>query len=79
MPLLPLIRFLPRKFKVNKIQTKVTGTLHEDLCTFITTLVAKVTIIASVTMDLLVTRLTLVTKVRNIFMATKVTGVNCLL
>jgi hypothetical protein len=79
MPLLLLVRFLPRKFSVNKVQTKVISTLYEDLCTFVTTSVANITMITNITVGLLVTRVTLVVKVRSTSLATKVTGVNCLL
>ena len=73
MPLLPLVRFLLRKFKVSKLGIKVTATLHKDLCTFINTLVTNVTIVTNILWIFWLPRLL---RLEAFSVVTNVTGVN---
>jgi hypothetical protein len=73
MPLLPLVRFLLRKFRVSKIGIKVTGTLHEDLHTFITALVANVTVVTNILWIFFLPRLL---RLETFSVVAKVTSVN---
>jgi hypothetical protein len=73
MHLLPQVRFLLRKFKVSKIGIKVTGTLHEDLFTFITTLATNVTMVTNIQWIIWLLRLL---RLETFSVVTKVTSVN---